>query len=286
VPPSPSPAATASPPVDAVADLAIRRFEPVGMPSLGDFLLIPVEVEVVNAGDAEAGIFPTVITADGVPVPFEVDERDPLELLTDEPLGAGDRVSFSGWIRLAPETPPDQVRLVVEADSCARDPAVPPDCRVPELNIRNNSLLLQAVDLQLLNVQLGPPREVVGEGQSPAPLAEVDVSFDVLNAGTEPAGDFWMAAFLGQIRADLHSDTVEYDQVRTMLHVPSLESGAQLKVVGVALVPTTSLNSEMQIVIGCPPLSDPCYVPEIAFDNNWTSVAIPPAPTPTGVFLE
>jgi hypothetical protein len=258
------------------------------MPSLGDFLLIPVEVEVVNGGNAEAGIFPTVITADGAPVPFEVDDNDPLEVLTREPLAPGERIIHTGWIQLDPKTLLDRVVLVVEADSCVRDPAARPDCRVPELITRNNSLPLQVVDLQVLNVQLGEPRGPAGNGQSPPPLAEVDVSFDVLNSGTEPAGDFWMAAFLGQIRADLHADPVEYDQDRTMLHVPSLEPGGQLKVVGVALVPTTSLNSEMQIVIGCPPLSDPCYVAEIAFDNNWTSVAIPPgpAPTPTGVFLE
>ncbi|HSK51209.1 MAG TPA: choice-of-anchor D domain-containing protein [Clostridia bacterium] len=281
VSPTPPPSNPPSPPVDAVADLVIRRFEPVGMPELGDLLRVPVDVEIANAGDADAGIFPTVVTADGVPVPFAVEGRDPFELLTQEPLGPGDRVTFSGWIELPPETSPDQVRLIVEADSCASDPAAPPDCRVPELITRNNSLALQVVDLQVLNVQLGEPREPPGDGQSPPPWAEVDVSFDVLNAGSEPAGEFWMAAFLGQIRADLHSDTVEYDQVRTMLRVPSLEPGVQLKVTGVALVPTTSLNSEMQIVIGCPPLSDPCYVPEIAFDNNWISVAIPPGPAPT-----
>jgi hypothetical protein len=73
---------------------------------------------------------------------------------------------------------------------------------------------------------------------------------------------------------------VEYDQDRTMLHVPSLEVGADLHVDGVAIVPSTSLGSQMQIVIGCPPLSDPCSIPEIAFDNNWTSVDIPPRPTP------
>ena len=286
---SPAPSASASPPPSSVTpsapvvagpDLAIRRFVPTGIPSLGEFLLVPVEVEIVNAGDDVAGIFPIVITADGEPVPFEVEGEDPLELLTRAPLGPNDPATFGGLVRLDRATPPDQVRLVVEADSCARDPDAPPDCRVVELNERNNSYPLQAVDLQVGKVQLGVPREPPGIWIVQPSWVEVDVSFDILNAGIEPAADFWIAAFLGQIRAELQSDTIDYDEVRTMLHVPGLEAGGRLPVAGVAKVPRTSLNSEMQIVIGCPPLSEPCYVPEIAFDNNLTSVAIPPQPTP------
>lgn len=279
-PTPPPPSITPSPQVNASPDLAIRRFVPTGIPSLGDFLLVPVEVVVVNVGDDVAGRFPIVITANGEPVPFEVEGEDPVELLTRAPLGPKDSVTYSGLVRLDPATPPDQVRLVVEADSCARDPNPPPECRVAEPNEQNNSFPLQVVDLQVAKVQLGVPREPPGSWIAGAPWADVDVSFEVLNMGTEPAGDFWIAAFLGQIRADLHSDTVEYDQVRTMLHVPGLEPGDRLKIAGVAIVPTTSLNSQMQIVIGCPPLSEPCQVPEIAFDNNWTSVPIPPPPTP------
>ena len=65
-----------------------------------------------------------------------------------------------------------------------------------------------------------------------------------------------------------------------MLHVPGLRPRGRLQISGVATVPRTSVNSQMLIVIGCPPLSEPCFVPEIAFDNNWTSVEIPPQPTP------
>lgn len=276
----PPPSTSPSPKVDALPDLAIRRFVPTGIPSLGDFLLVPVEVEIVNAGDDVAGIFPIVITADGEPVPFEVEGEDPRELLTRAPLGPKDSVTYSGMVQLDRATPLDLVRLVLEADSCARDSNAPPECRVAEPNERNNSYPLQAVDLQVANVQVGVPREPPGTWIVQPSWADVDFSFEVLNTGIEPAGDFWIAAFLGQIRADLHSDTVEYDQVRTMLHVPSLEPGRVLPIAGVAMVPRTSLNSQMQIVIGCPPLSEPCYVPEIAYDNNWTSVAIPPQPTP------
>lgn len=279
---TPPPPTDAPTPVVAETDLVIEAFRPIGGPERRDAVLVPVEVVIGNAGDAEAGLFPIVITADGQPVDFEVDGESPQELVTRAPLGPGDQVRYEGSVWLDPETPLDRVQLVVEADSCARDPAPVDACRIPESNEENNSLPLQVVDIQLLNVVLGVARPSGGIGLKPSDTFEVDFSFDLRNGGTVPAGEFWVAGFLGQLRADLRPVDLDYDTVRFMPHVADLGAGDTLNVNGVATGAATSVDQQLTIVAGCPPLADPCFVPEIAVDNNWTSVPIPlPTPTPT-----
>ena len=267
---------------DAVADLVIETFRPTALPERPDAVLVPVEVVIGNAGNAAAGPFPIVITADGQPVDFEVEGESPQDLVTRAPLGAGQQVAYSGRVWLDPNTQLDQVRLVVHADSCARDAEPVEGCRVAESNEENNSYPLQVVDLQLQNVVLGVAHQPSGIFLKPPDTFEVDFSFDIRNGGTIPAGEFWIAGFLGQVRADLRSDTLDYDEIRFMPTVPGIDSGDGIHVDGVATGAVTSIEQQLTIVAGCPPLADPCFVPEIALENNRTSVPIPlPEPTPT-----
>ena len=268
----------------ALADLVIEVFRPTALPEQPDAVLVPVEVVIGNAGNAAAGPFPIVITADGQPVDFEVEGESPQDLVTRAPLEAGRQVAYKGRVWLDPNTQLDRVQLVVHADSCARDSEPVEGCRVPESDEENNSYPLQVVDLQLQNVVLGVARQPSGIFLKPPDTFEVDFSFDIRNGGTVPAGEFWIAGFLGQVRADLRSDTLVYDEARFMPTVPGIDAGDGIHVDGVATGAVTSIEQQLTIVAGCPPLADPCFVPEIALENNWTSVPIPlPAPTSTTV---
>jgi hypothetical protein len=279
---TPPPPTDSPTPIVAEPDLVIDTFSLTGLPDSPDDVLIPVKVVIGNAGDGEAGVFPIVITADGQPVAFEVPGESPQGLVTREPLGPGEHVAYEGAVRLPPDVALDRVRLVVEADSCALEAAGGEGCRVAESNEKNNSLQLQAVDLQLQNVGLGVARQPAGIFLKPADTFEVDFSFEIHNGGTIPAGEFWIAGFLGQLRADLRPTALEYDEVRSMPHVPGLDAGGDLHLDGTATGAATSVESPLTIDVGCPPLADPCFVPEIAYDNNWTAVTIPlPTPTPT-----
>jgi hypothetical protein len=133
---------------------------------------------------------------------------------------------------------------------------------------------------------------VVGEPHEPPGLfiaepawLDVEVSFDVVNAGHDPAPAFWIKAFLGQNFAGLSIPGLTADDQRQLVGAPSLPAGQTLHVDGVAHIPRTSLEQELTIVAGCPPGSQPCWVPEIAFENNSESQPIPiplqPTPSPT-----
>jgi hypothetical protein len=291
VEPSPSPILTDSPPPPpseipsqpptARADLAIRAFAPTDAPSVDNVALVPVEVVIVNAGKGEAGVFPIVITADGKPVPFDVPGEDPENLVTRAPLAPLASVTYRGTVRLDAATRLDEVRLVVKADSCARDPNPGDACRVDESNERNNSYPLQAVDLQVANLVLGVPTEHYPSDDVDPPWLEVPLAFDLRNAGIEPAGSFWIAGFAGRIRATLQLDGLEIDPARQLPQVRGLPSDDGFMVKGVASIPLFSRESELTIVVGCPPGSEPCQLPEIAFANNEASAAIPqPSPPP------
>jgi hypothetical protein len=136
------------------------------------------------------------------------------------------------------------------------------------------------VDLQAASLQVGQPPEVVGFFVGP-PLVNVPVSFDMRNAGTQPASEFWIAAFIGQSRRYLYVPDLEFDQERKLPRVRGLEAGALLHVEGIVAVPTNDLGSPLTIEIGCPPSSEPCQLPEIALENNTIAGPIPPLPTPS-----
>jgi hypothetical protein len=278
----PSPSESASP-RPGQPDLAIGSFVPTGAPERGDYWLVPVEVVIVNAGKSDAGRFPIVITADDVPVPFDVPGEDPAALVTRAPLGPKQMISYRGFVRLPLDTRFERVRLVVKADSCARNPSAPRHCRVLEPNELNNSYPLQVVDLQVANLTVGPPQEPAGYYLLVPPWVEVPVAFDVRNAGTVPASDFWIAAFLGQVRPTLQLKDLDLDPLRKLPHVPGLEAGGVLHIEGTVQVPRTSLESLLAIAIGCPPSAEPCQLPEIALENNVTFTPIPPTPTPTPI---
>ena len=122
------------------------------------------------------------------------------------------------------------------------------------------------------------------------PNVVVDVSFDVTNKGHEPTGTFWIAAFLGQTRPILQLDRAVADD-RGLPHVQDLKRGKTLHLSGTVLVPRTNTDLLMSIVAGCPPGSEPCVIPEIAFENNEATGSIPlppeptPPPTPTPVII-
>jgi hypothetical protein len=276
----PSPSASPSRPVGQ-PDLAISSFVPTGVPERGDVnWLVPVEAVIVNAGTRAAGRFPIVITVDGKPVPFDVAGEDPVRLVTRAPLGPKERVSYKGTVWLPLDARLDAVRLVLWADSCLRNPTPVRRCSVAEPNEDNNSYPLQVVDLQAASLQVGQPPEVVGFFVGP-PLVNVPVSFDMRNAGTQPASEFWIAAFIGQSRRYLYVPDLEFDQERKLPRVRGLEAGALLHVEGIVAVPTNDLGSPLTIEIGCPPSSEPCQLPEIALENNTIAGPIPPLPTPS-----
>ena len=246
---------------------------------------------IVNAGDGEAGLFPIVITADDEPIPFDVPGEDPNALVTRTPLGPGERVSYTGTVWLPLETRLDEVRLVVRADSCAREPGAPAGCRIVEPNERNNSYPLQVVDLQVTSLEVGEPEEPPGFFVAQPGWVNVPVAFDVRNAGTQPANDFWIAAFLGQIQGGLQVKSLEVDSARGSALVPGLDASGSMRLEGIVAVPRTSLELQLTIVVGCPPVPSRARLPEIAFENNVTSAPIPipkppPTPTPTPVSSE
>jgi hypothetical protein len=115
------------------------------------------------------------------------------------------------------------------------------------------------------------------------PNVGIDVSFDVANAGHEPTGDFWIAANLGQTRGIPQFNKLETDPESRLVHVPSLKPGGSLHLSGTVVIARTSTDLQVAIVAGCPPGSEPCSVPEIAFENNVAlgSIPLPPDPTPT-----
>ena len=276
----PSPSASPSRPVGQ-PDLAIASFVPTGVPEHGDYWFVPVNVTIVNAGTRTAGRFPIVITANDKPVPFEVAGEDPVELVTRAPLGPKEGISYTGNVWLPLDARLDAVRLVVWADSCLRNPDAPAHCRIVERSESNNSYPLQVVDLQVANLNVGEPQEPVDVFAFALPTVNVPVAFDVRNAGTQPAREFWIAAFLGQSRPYLYVPDLEFDLERKLPRIQGLEAGGLLHVEGVVAVPRYGLGSPLAIVIGCPPSSEPCQLPEIALDNNMTSAPIPPLPTPS-----
>ncbi len=285
--PTPTPTVTPSEQPSVVPkgqpDLAIRSFVPTGVPLLGDFLEVPVRVVIVNAGTSEAVIFPVVITANDRPVPFEVEGSDPLDVETRSPLGPKEAVTLDGFVRFDRGTQLDAVMLVVHADSCLRDPSAPTTCRVVESKEPNNSYPLQSVDLQIANLKLGMPQEPPGVYAALPPWMDVPISFDITNAGPEDAADFWIVARSGQVSASLEVPGYEVDSTTGLLRVPGLTTGEARHLDGIAHISRTSLDIDLTIAIGCPPGSEPCQQPEIAFDNNVASGTIPPPSTSTRV---
>ncbi|MFL5770769.1 MAG: hypothetical protein ACJ765_11895, partial [Chloroflexota bacterium] len=280
-PPSAPPSVTPEP--ARLADIVIEAFSPTEAPRRGeDLVAVPVHVAVKNVGDGPAGRFPIVITADGVPVPFQSPDDAGKRLVTTEPLEVGQVVAYDGSIYLPAATPLDAVQLIVAADSCDAKGATPDDCPVKDKNPGNNSYPLQAVDIVVSNLEIQPPREALLKAALVLPNVAVDVSFDVTNTGHEPTGEFWIAAFLGQARPVLQLDQAAADD-RQLPHVSGLKPGESLHLTGTVLVPRTSTDLLMAIVAGCPPGSEPCTAPEIAFDNNVAtgSIPVPPEPTPT-----
>jgi hypothetical protein len=286
--PSPTPIPSAGPTKapKGQPDLAIGEFVPTGTTSLGDFYEIPVRAVVVNAGLAEAGSFTVVITADDRPVPFAVEGSDPVDVETRSPLGPKGSVEIDGVVQLDRGTQLDTVRLVVHADSCLRDPSSRKACRIAESNELNNSYRLQSVDLQVSNLKLGVPQEPVGNHLVEPSAVEVPISFDIRNAGPEDAGAFWIASRSGQLLAILQVDGYDLDQNTFLLRVPGLAAGESRHLEGVAYVARTSVDLDLTIAIGCPPGSEPCQIPEIAFENNVASGTIPqPTPAPVGAIF-
>ena len=147
------------------------------------------------------------------------------------------------------------------------------------------------VDLQVTNLEVGEPEEPPGFFAARPGWVNVPVAFDVRNAGTQPANEFWIAAFLGQIQGGLQVKALEVDSARGSALVPGLDERGSMHLEGVIAVPRTSLELQLTIVVGCPPGTEPCQLPEIAFENNETSAPIPipkppPTPTPTPVSSE
>ena len=293
LPPTPSPSAPPSvtPEPARLADIVIQAFSPTDAPRRGEGLIaVPVHVAVKNVGDGPAGRFPIVITADGVPVPFQSPDDAAKRLVTTDSLGVGKIVAYDGSIYLPAETALDAVQLVVAADSCTAKGATPDDCPVKDKKPTNNSYPLQAADIVVSNLEIQPPREALLNAALVLPNVVVDVSFDVTNKGHEPTGTFWIAAFLGQTRPILQLDRAVADD-RGLPHVQDLKRGKTLHLSGTVLVPRTNTDLLMSIVAGCPPGSEPCVIPEIAFENNEATGSIPlppeptPPPTPTPVII-
>jgi hypothetical protein len=277
----PSPSASPSRPVGQ-PDLAIASFVPTGVPERGDVnWLVPVDVVIVNAGTRAAGRFPIVITADGKPVPFDVPGENPIDLVTRAPLGPHETIRYTGRVWLPLDARLETVSMVVRADSCLRTQGAPPHCRLAEPSESNNSHPLQVVDLQVANLKVGEPQEPVERFAIGPSLVHVPVAFDLRNAGTQPATEFWIAAFIGQSRRYLYVPDLEFELERKLPRVRGLEAGDLLHVEGMVAVPRNDLGSPLTIVIGCPPSSEPCQLPEIALENNTTSAPIPPLPTPS-----
>ncbi|HET9347042.1 MAG TPA: hypothetical protein VFO05_15220, partial [Candidatus Limnocylindrales bacterium] len=276
-PPSPTPTETGLP------DLAIRSFTPTGRPFRSDSWVIPVVVEIVNVGPAVSDRFEIVVTADGEPVPFDVPGEDPERLVTDGPFGPDDPpLAYRGNLLLDPQTPLSDVRLVVEADSCVRQPAPSPDCRIAEVerNQTNNSLELQAVDLQLSSLVVDEWRfQRVDPEATQSPYVDVNVAFDVVNAGTEDAGSFWIAASVGEILYPFMVVGDPGDDSDMLVQVPALASDDTLPITGVVAVPYELRDLRLDITAGCLAGSGECVLPEIAIENNTVSADIPQPPS-------
>jgi hypothetical protein len=275
-----SPTATPSAPPIALPDLAIGRFTPTGPPEGGDFWRVPVEVEIVNAGQAEAAAFPIVVTADGTPVPFQVEGIDEQPLTSRDPLAAGGRLPLVGAVLLDRGTALEQVQLVIEADSCTGEVNAPLGCRIEEAREDNNSLALQAVDIQVLELTIGVP-EPGQVGLNDISPASVPVTFELANRGTRDADELWLASYVGQLRPPLVATGFETDPETGAVRIEALPAGASLPISGRVLVPMTSLRSQLVIVAGCAPGVDPCPRPEIALENNFAIGRIPAPPEST-----
>ena len=239
---------------------------------------------MVNAGEAEAGPFQIAFTADGAVVPFEVEGIDPSGGLAGEALGPEGRLPIAATVLLPSTYELDRVLLVVEADTCAGDPNAPPACAIAETREDNNSLRLEAVDIQVLDVVLGQPetQPVIGKQLPPV---RVPVTFSVANAGPKSADEFWLAAYVAQRFPPLTLERLETDPETNAVRLEGLEAGKSVQVRGEVTVAPYELGSLLAIVAGCAPRVDPCLRPEIALENNVQTAQIPvplePTPTPT-----
>jgi hypothetical protein len=288
LPPTPTPSASPTP-IETerpllMPDIVIEAFAPTDIPRRGeDLVAVPVLVAIKNVGEGSADRFPIVITADGVPVPFRAPDEDHLRLVTDAPLAPGETFTYEASVYLDSRFDLSRVDLVVAADSCDARGATPNDCPVKDAKPLNNSYQLQAADIVVSPLTIGVPRETFTGGIFLPPNVEVDISFEVVNTGIAPSGQFWIAAFQGQSLRILNVDGATFDEVRGMPEVPSLEPGTTTHLSGTVSVPRKELSTLLVITGGCPVGAGPCAVPEIALDNNeaYGFIPLPPEPTPT-----
>ncbi|HEX5012863.1 MAG TPA: hypothetical protein VFV72_01800, partial [Candidatus Limnocylindrales bacterium] len=270
--PTPPESPTPTPSETPLPDLAIRRFTPNGIPDRAELWRVPVLVEIVNGGPGPADPFEIAITADGKPIPFVVRDEDPERLVTHEPLAAGGSLTYEGNLLLSSDTSLADVRLVVEADSCAGESSPPADCRVAEVNANqaNNSLELQAVDLQLSNVVLSEWRN-----HEEPPDGDVDVSLDVTNGGNIDAGPFSIGVSVKGVLYPFVVGEGAADPASMLYEVDGLASGDTIHVDGIVTIPYDVLYGPLDIDVGCLAGSGQCLLPEIEHANNSDSQLIP-----------
>jgi hypothetical protein len=257
-----------------ISDYVLRGQATLSETNSGETWVIPVKVVVLNEGAVDAGEFAVVVTADGKRVPLQVEGQD--VLMTGAPIGAGASLPLVGDVLLDLSYDLNTVRLEVEADSCLDQMDAPPYCAIEEQQEDNNSRELQAIDLEVSDLQLGVPQwPPIGVTQLPV---TVPVTFTVTNPGTLRAEQFWLSATVGELQVPLGLGEYEHDQQTGAVVVGPLEPGESLTLQGLVTVPIPSPGPGLEIRAGCAPATDPCLLAEIALGNNSTSA---PLPTPS-----